>query len=199
MPQPVSADSGRDSRRVSATVFADGGIAAHSFCVGSTQFAFAGIGLDCHAASGRVFVDVDLDWGAARWNPPGGPFMCSFVMFGCCLGFVLNFHLPDFQKRRHRLQHELRAILSRDTESYPAAWKLSRALISAANLETDRKKSKALFLDARTYAQMAVDLDPQGTRGCTCLAICASSLSGFAKGHGLTELIVEFLTADQER
>ncbi len=81
-----------------------------------------------------------------------------------------------------------REVLSRDTESYPAAWKLSRALISAANLETEKKKSEALFMDARTYAQMAVDLNPQGTRGFTCLAICYGSLSGFAKGRDMIEL-----------
>ena len=81
-----------------------------------------------------------------------------------------------------------RAILSCEAESYPAAWKLSRALISAANLETDKKKSEKLFLDARTYAQTAVDLNPQGTRGFTCLAICYGSLSGFAKGRRMIEL-----------
>lgn len=90
-----------------------------------------------------------------------------------------------------------RALLSRDPESYPAAWKLSRALISAANLETDKKNSEALFREARTYAQRAVDLNSRGTRGYTCLAICAGSLSGFAKGRQMIELAEEARDAAQ--
>ena len=92
---------------------------------------------------------------------------------------------------------QARAILSRDAGSYPAAWKLSRALISAANLETEKKRSEALFLDARTYAQMAVDLNPRGTRGFTCLAICAGSLSGFAQGRQMIELAEDARDAAQ--
>jgi hypothetical protein len=91
-------------------VFADRGVAAYSFGFGFAQLALACIGLDCHSSRCRVFVDVDLDWGLAGENPPGGPFMYHLMRFCGCIGFVRNFHLPDFQKRCHRLKHELRSV-----------------------------------------------------------------------------------------
>ena len=42
----------------------DGGVAAHAGGFGAAQLAFAGIGLDGHAAGCGFFVDVDLD----RWS-----------------------------------------------------------------------------------------------------------------------------------
>ena len=95
--QHFSAYAGRDCGGVSASVFADGGITAHSFGLGYTQFAFAGIGLDGHAARFYIFVNMDLDRRSTHENPPGGPFMCPFLRFRSCAGFIRNFHLSDFQ------------------------------------------------------------------------------------------------------
>jgi len=141
---------------------------------------------------------------------PPSRHMVFWILIICCVAFMEGEARsePDSLATCDQLYNEgdlagsealARAILSRDAESYPAAWKLSRALISAANLETEKKRSEALFLDARTYAQMAVDLNPQGTRGftCPCLAICAGSLSGFAKGRRMIELAEDARDAAQ--
>ena len=64
--QNLPTHPGRDSRRVSATAFADRGVAADSVCIGFTQLAFARVGLDGHSSRFRIFVNVDLDWWAVR-------------------------------------------------------------------------------------------------------------------------------------
>ena len=56
----LPAHSWRDGGRVATTVFADCGIAAHSFGFGFTQLAFTCVGLDGHTARFRIFLDVDL-------------------------------------------------------------------------------------------------------------------------------------------
>lgn len=81
-----------------------------------------------------------------------------------------------------------RAVLEREPGSYGAAWMLSRALISSANLEEDKEHRYDIWLEARAMAERAVELDPEGTRGYTCLAVCTGSLSKFAKGGQMIEL-----------
>lgn len=81
-----------------------------------------------------------------------------------------------------------RAILQRDPASYEASWKLARALISSANLETDRNKSRRIFEEAKELSRQATDLNPEGTSGYTCLAICAGKLSAFESGAGKIEM-----------
>lgn len=75
-----------------------------------------------------------------------------------------------------------RAVLRRDPSSYDAAWRVSRALISSANLETDKKESRQMIQEAMKHARQAIELNPEGTTGFTCLAICAGNLSGFLSG-----------------
>ena len=77
-----------------------------------------------------------------------------------------------------------RVVLQEDPSSYEAAWRLSRALIGAANLEPDDRMSRRKFEEARAMASLAVDLNPDGSGGYTCLAICAGTLSGFESGSG---------------
>lgn len=81
-----------------------------------------------------------------------------------------------------------RAVLRRDPASYDAAWRVSRALICSANLETDNKKSRRKIQKAMSQARRAVELNPEGTSGFTCLAICAGNLSGFLSGGDKIEM-----------
>ena len=67
----LPAHPGRDGGRVAASVFADRGIAAHPFGLGLTQLAFTRFGLDRHAASFRIFMDMDLDRRPAGKVPLG--------------------------------------------------------------------------------------------------------------------------------
>lgn len=75
-----------------------------------------------------------------------------------------------------------RAVLQEDPSSYDAAWRLSRSLIGAANLESDDRMSRRKFEEAQAMAHKAVDLNPDGSEGYTCLAICAGTLSDFESG-----------------
>jgi tetratricopeptide (TPR) repeat protein len=81
-----------------------------------------------------------------------------------------------------------RSILQREPASYVASWKLARALISSANLENDRKKSRRIFEEAMELSRQAIDLNPEGTSGYTCLAICAGKLSDFESGGDKIEM-----------
>jgi hypothetical protein len=69
--QYFPAHARRDCGRVSSTVIADRGIAAHPLGFRSTQLAFARVGLDGHSASLCIFMDVDLDRRPTGEVPPG--------------------------------------------------------------------------------------------------------------------------------
>jgi len=70
----LPAHAWRDGGRVSASLFADCGIAAHSFGLSFTQLPVTRIRLDGHPARGCIFMDVDLDRRAAWEVPPGALF-----------------------------------------------------------------------------------------------------------------------------
>lgn len=88
-----------------------------------------------------------------------------------------------------------RRILAREPDSYDAVWRLSRALISAGNLAEQERDSEGLYEEALTQARLAVTLNPQGTRGYTCLAICAGNLSNFASGRDMINMAEDARTA----
>ena len=64
----------------------------------------------------------------------------------------------------------VRAVLQDDPADYEAAWRLSRSRISAGNLAESRDESRRCFEEARDMANLAIELNPQGTSGYTCLA-----------------------------
>ena len=66
--------AGRYRRCVSATVFTDSSVAAHSFGISPPQLSLPGIGLDGHPSCRSVFVDVNLHRRPPGENPPGGSF-----------------------------------------------------------------------------------------------------------------------------
>jgi hypothetical protein len=69
--QNLSSNPGRDCGPVTASVFADGGIATHPLGFGSAQLAFTSVGLDGHSTSFCIFVDMDLDRRSTGEVPPG--------------------------------------------------------------------------------------------------------------------------------
>ena len=68
-----SAGLGRDGCGITFAVLANGCVATDSFCIGSTQFTFTGLGLDGHLAI--AIMDVDLDRRPAGEDPQGGLFL----------------------------------------------------------------------------------------------------------------------------
>jgi len=88
-----------------------------------------------------------------------------------------------------------RRALTLQPDCYEAAWRLSRSLISAGNLAESEGESERLYQAALTQAHLAVALNPQGTRGYTCLAICNGNLSNFAGGREMITMAEEARTA----
>jgi tetratricopeptide (TPR) repeat protein len=75
-----------------------------------------------------------------------------------------------------------RSIVSRQANSYDALWRLSRAIISRSNIELDKHTSRQLLKEGFKYANSAIQIQPEGAEGFTCIAICAGNLSSLEGG-----------------
>jgi tetratricopeptide (TPR) repeat protein len=97
---------------------------------------------------------------------------------------LTNFDLP-------KATLAYRAALQLDPANYDAGWRLARALVDAATLETDDAKKKALLTEAQDHARAAVRSNPDGAKGHTFLAIVVGKLALYHGGRTKVELSKE--------
>ncbi|HUK83050.1 MAG TPA: hypothetical protein VLZ12_10520 [Verrucomicrobiae bacterium] len=81
-----------------------------------------------------------------------------------------------------------RDALNADATNYEAHWKLARALIDQATLESDFANQKNLYREAQDLARTAVQLNPNNSKGHTFLAIGVGKLALFYGGRTKVEL-----------
>jgi tetratricopeptide (TPR) repeat protein len=87
-----------------------------------------------------------------------------------------------------------KSALKLDNKNYDACWRLTRASVDAATLETDDAKKKLLLIEAQDYARGAVRLNPTGSKGHAFLAVVVGKLSLYQGGRTKVELSKEVKT-----
>jgi tetratricopeptide (TPR) repeat protein len=100
---------------------------------------------------------------------------------------LTNFHLP-------KATAAFKSALKLDNKNYDACWRLTRALVDAATLETDDAKKKLLLIEAQDYARGAGRLNPTGSKGHAFLAVVVGKLALYQGGRTKVELSKEVKT-----
>ncbi len=111
-----------------------------------------------------------------------GPDAPAFVAEGDAA--LTNFDLP-------KATLAYRAALKLEPGNYDAHWRLARALVDAATLETDAAKKKTLLTEAQDRARAAVRSNPDGAKGHTFVAIVVGKLALYHGGRTKVELSKE--------